>query len=333
MMARVTVGLIGDGQIGSRHLQSLARLNRDADIHIIDPSEQSLQTASERYAEITPPGTRTSTRLYPSTDYRGLPGTVDVAVIATTADHRMEAIRSLFSHTTVRNLILEKVVFQNPDDFAVAGHMFDINRVKVWVNCPRRYWPGYIALKAHLSRYDRDLTSMTVTGSSWGLCCNCVHFLDLYLFVTGQYRFSLSGDRLAPRVLPSKRQGILELTGALAGSDPSGNTILLQDEGMAGDIPLRVNFENPDLRCTVDETAGTVRISESAESWRELEIPLQSQLQSQLTHRYIEQILTAGACDLPTFAESAAVHRSFLPVLAGHISKVTGREVTSCPIT
>jgi|WetSurMetagenome_2_1015567.scaffolds.fasta_scaffold12879_3 hypothetical protein len=333
-MARATIALIGAGQIGSRHLQSLARLGRNADIFIIDPSEQSLETAAERYAEVAHAEPDTAgRRLFPSKKYEDLPGTIDVAIVATTADRRLDAIRSLFDRSAVKNVILEKVVFQRSDDFDAAERIFDNHKTNVWVNCPRRFWPGYIAVKEHFSRYDHLLTSMMVTGSNWGLCCNSIHFLDLYLFVTGHYQVTLSGDQLDPRIIPSKRPGIIELSGTLYGFDPAGNQVLFRDYGMPADIPLQLAFENPQIRCLVDETAGTVRIAECSNAWKWVELPLQVVFQSQLTQVYIEQILATATCDLPTFAESTGIHKSLLSVLTDHLEKVTGTEVPSCPIT
>lgn len=42
------IAIIGAGQLGSRHLQALAQVNADVILHIVDPSEQSLEVSKQR---------------------------------------------------------------------------------------------------------------------------------------------------------------------------------------------------------------------------------------------------------------------------------------------
>lgn len=44
--------LIGAGQLGSRHLQGIAKIDFKANICVVDPSEISIEIAKERYKQI-----------------------------------------------------------------------------------------------------------------------------------------------------------------------------------------------------------------------------------------------------------------------------------------
>ncbi|MCV3262394.1 Gfo/Idh/MocA family oxidoreductase [Vibrio harveyi] len=44
--------IIGAGQLGSRHLQALAQLDDKFSIYVLDPFEQSLEVAKQRYQEV-----------------------------------------------------------------------------------------------------------------------------------------------------------------------------------------------------------------------------------------------------------------------------------------
>jgi saccharopine dehydrogenase-like NADP-dependent oxidoreductase len=44
--------LVGAGQLGSRHLQGLARSENILEIHIVDPSEKNLEISISRFQEI-----------------------------------------------------------------------------------------------------------------------------------------------------------------------------------------------------------------------------------------------------------------------------------------
>ena len=48
------IAIIGAGQLGSRHLQGLAKLQLPCQVHVVDPSPKSLEVARQRFAE-TPP--------------------------------------------------------------------------------------------------------------------------------------------------------------------------------------------------------------------------------------------------------------------------------------
>jgi ubiquinone/menaquinone biosynthesis C-methylase UbiE len=50
----VNIAVVGAGQIGSRHLQALSLIDREARLQIVDPSSQSLATAKERFETVNP---------------------------------------------------------------------------------------------------------------------------------------------------------------------------------------------------------------------------------------------------------------------------------------
>lgn len=332
-MRNVVLAIIGTGQMGSRHLQSIARLNRDAEIYLVDPSQESLNVAQDRYNQIFDDNKQKfSKKIFLLTDIRSLPEYLDLVIIATTAHSRLQIIESLFKQSKVSNLILEKIVFQKPADFDTAETIFKKYNVKVWVNCPRRFWPGYIHIKEIMRKTRHSYTSMSVTGANWGLCCNSIHFIDLFGFITGEYDLDLHNDQLDLNLVPAKRPGTIEMSGTISGFNKAGGTILIKEYPDA-DIPLQIIFENPDIRCIIDELSDIIKISRSSNSWKYEEIPLQKLLQSQLTHLYVTEILETGNTRLPTFSESMISHKLLLDLFMNHLSKITGDEVCLCPIT
>ncbi len=332
-MSELKLLLIGAGQIGSRHLQSLAKLRPSSDIYVIDPSNIALKLAEERYNEVI------NTSLTPhnhttcfSTDYENVPAEIDVAIIATTSNHRLEAIRSLLRKRHPKNIILEKIAFQNPRDFIVAENMFETAKCSAWVNCPRRFWAGYQQIREEFKISPAQQNLMIVTGSKWGLCCNSIHFLDLYSFITDNSDLKLYSDQLDNNILPAQRNGFIELSGIVHGHDSRGGQILIKDYEY-GNLPLIAYFENENIRCYVAENQGMVHLSKSVNDWIWEKIPLQPLLQSELTHLYINQILESGSCNLPTFRDSWKIHTPLLEALIAHIQKVTNTEISACPIT
>ena len=48
--------IIGAGQIGSRHLQALCQFEKPIRVDLVDPSDESLQTAQSRFEEVISSG-------------------------------------------------------------------------------------------------------------------------------------------------------------------------------------------------------------------------------------------------------------------------------------
>jgi malate/lactate dehydrogenase len=49
MPASLKISIIGTGQIGSRHLQALSHLKEVVQIQLVDPSQNFLETACQRF--------------------------------------------------------------------------------------------------------------------------------------------------------------------------------------------------------------------------------------------------------------------------------------------
>ena len=167
------LGIIGTGQIGSRHLQALALIDRPVSIQVVDPSPASLKTARERFNEVK--GSGNVEHVEYLKDISEMTPELDCVLIATKADIRRQALEQLLAQKHVSYLILEKVLFQKKDDFEAVNALLNRCNVKTWVNFPRRVWPIYQELKKKLTNV--NTVDFNVTGSRWGLGCNGLIFL------------------------------------------------------------------------------------------------------------------------------------------------------------
>ena len=107
--------IIGAGNLGSRHLQALALINKLINIDVIDPSEQALKVAKERFEQISVNKDLNNIRFL--SNMNNLREFIDVAIIATSSNIRKEVVEQLLKNRKIKYLILEKVVFQSYDDF------------------------------------------------------------------------------------------------------------------------------------------------------------------------------------------------------------------------
>lgn len=312
------IALLGSGQIGSRHLQGLARLDRPAEIYVFDPSANSLQLARERFEQVQATIDCQIKAVNYFTNLEQLPKNLDFAVIATAANHRRQVMEALLQHANVPNLLLEKIVFQNEGDFSDIDRLLKEKKVRAWVNCPVRRWPGYHKL---LSR-DLGTFNLSVVGSNWGLACNGIHYLDLFQRMTGQ-SITLDASGLDQGSIPSKREGFVELTGYLTGYSGAHRITLgsLRD----GHSPSMVTLTSQAIQCIIREDLGRMWVADADSSWKLQEQEFGILYQSQITNTIIQDIIDNGQTDLPSYETSWQTHTPFLNVIHKHLG--------ACPVT
>ena len=322
------IAIIGAGQLGSRHLQGLAKLEHEIDVIVIDPAPRALQTARIRYHEIPENRFIQSVSFMESMDQ--LKNSIEFAIIATNADVRRDIIETLVTTKNVNYLILEKVAFQSVKDFQVVISFLEEKKIKAWVNCSRRMFSFFQELKKRTM--EESKVSLTVEGSNWGLACNAIHMLDLLAFLTGQIYFKVDEANLDSKIYDSKRKGFLELGGRLLAKSERGDTLELTDE-RDQDIPFRIFISFDGVEIEIDQIRGLA--FEYPEGRRELseEKPFHVPLQSELTGIQVKEILQTGNSRLTSLHESYLLHRPILEAFNLHLERVLKRKVDLCPIT
>jgi hypothetical protein len=319
------IAVIGAGQLGSRHLQGLVRLGMPCEIHVVDPSAASLDMARRRADEVP---AATYHTLHFHQQIEGLPPILDLAVIATTADVRLSVMRALLQGRTVRNILLEKVLFQRQSDYAEAAELLQQAGNRAWVNCPRRVFPIYEMLRTFFR--DDPLLHADVRGGNWGLGCNSIHFIDIIAYLTGGSVHSITTALLDEDLIDSKRAGFKEFTGTLLGR--CGDTSFSLTAQRGSEAPLLLTLRGGSRTCLVDESAGRAFLCDPHDGgWRTVEFkaPMLSELATAVTLR----ILKDGSSALTPYAQSAAYHLPLLRVLSEHAARHLGEANDICPIT
>jgi predicted dehydrogenase len=312
--------LVGAGELGSRHLQSLASL-AGCQIDVIEPSAAACQTAATRLAQVT---VVAEVNFFQSFDV--LKSSYDVAIIATSAAVRFEVTQQLLSKTKLKYLILEKVLFQRPEYYQALQHQLAAHQVSAFVNCPRRLYPLYRQLKARLSD---GPVSITVSGENWGMACNSIHFLDLLMYLTEEHLSVIDTTALQDS-FASKRPGFLEVSGRLVARFQSGSTVTLQCEtNDTNTARVAIELQSAAGHWRIDEAKGRL---ECLDSGTLLLDGLPMLFQSQLTAHVAHKLLQHGSCDLTSYSDSAVLHLPLINSLLAYFNKTQG-PMDLCPIT
>src|SRR4051812_28324411 len=98
-----TAVVIGVGNLGFRHLESLYKSDLPLSLHAVDPS----QAARDRASGLSG-GTKKVTAVATVAE---LPTKIDLAIVATNSDVRLAMTQQLLKRAKVRFLVLEKVLF------------------------------------------------------------------------------------------------------------------------------------------------------------------------------------------------------------------------------
>lgn len=326
-MNKKHIMVIGAGQLGSRHLQALAISKLNLEVTVIDPSEDSLRIAKERYEQIEKSEGTKSIQYHQSIS--SVEKIVDLCVLATNADCRLAVLKELVAQVSVKNIVFEKVLFQSCAQMAEAQNILLKHNINAWVNCPRRMQMIYRKLKDLLK--NEAYIELTVSGSNWGLACNAIHMIDLWAYLTNQSSYKIDTESLLPTLFDSKRKNFMELGGTLKGA-AGMNKISMSCDINDGNATILHSIKTPRYSVKIDEAAGKCEIKD-LEKQEQSTIDFKILFQSQLTHIVTEDIITKGCCDLTTFSESAELHRPFLMAVLEFMNKHGQTKYNVCPIT
>lgn len=320
-----TIIIVGGGNIGRRHLQAASKVT---DINNIFVYDNNPATISEIVKLIQADG-MDSKRIKCVDSMSQLPAEAYLAIIATDSRHRKDAFFELLRNTQVSYCVFEKVLFNKKEDFDNVTMFLDSNgKIKAYVNCARRYTPGYKKLKKMLEGKN---FSFFLEGGGWGLGCNAVHFLDLVAFLGGTNDMALDVSLLDEQIIDSKRKNYKEITGRITGR--MGNCSFFSIECM--------NNNEKAIRIIINADKKTYIIDEKNDLFFEIDLDnrdfvseqekLGGLLTSVSTSLVINDLLKRGNCNLPDYNEACKIEKLFIERLQPFFTERGFKD--ECPIT
>ncbi len=318
--------IIGAGQLGSRHLQALARVKEVINISVVDPSLDSLKTAEARFDEVR--ATFKGNVNY-FTEIESLEENNDIVIIATNSIIRRDVIQRLVKTKSVKYLILEKFLFANQDDYDFVENLLLDKGIKTWVNCPRRMYDIYKDLKLKI----KSPASFSAEGSNWGLGCNSIHLLDIFSYLVGNENFSDNRVLLDEEILKSKRDGYIEFTGEICLWTEKKDSFRIKSYN-EGSKPIRIRIETLEGIWILDELKGEILYWGEDSEWKCEASNYKSPFQSGLTNIAVEEILASGSCELTPLDESTKLHKVLFEIFLNHYNSQNQEQNNKiCAIT
>jgi len=324
----IRIILIGLGQFGSRHLQSLANLEEESNIYLVDNSKENIDIAVNRFNDVYNSNfTRSSINLISYNSLNNVSGNFDVAIISSVAEARFDILKNLLERASVKFLILEKFLFQSIPEYKLASDLLKKSSVVTYVN---QWISSNYQFRRIQSWFGPEKLKMTVSGGDWGLACNSPHFVDLFESFTRE-KIS-SSESSFDSCLPAKRKGYFEFFGSLKFSTNNGSILSLQSTNISDkNIKIRLENEKKKTLITIGENQDLeIQYHHHGQvSYEKSFMPFQSVT----TSRLIQQLMNNEELGLPNFDDSSRQHQLLLLEFLNFFRANVDSTASHCPIT
>ena len=310
--------LIGCGNIGSRHLQSLLESNLSLDITVVEPSQDAINNTKSILSN-----THNVTWISNISELTEL---YDFIIIATQSTNRYQLVNHLLESGN-RRFLIEKMVCQSTNEYQKILENFKKFQAKGWVNTNFRYFLFFQQLVEYFSK-NIPLT-FTIVGGEKGLGSNAIHFLDLFLWFTNSNTFTLNGDNLTKKLLPNKRSlGLIEFSGIITGNTHDSSISINFSNEFENSLIIEISNSEHHIRIDTDKSIIT-KIKGLDDFFEDFKF----QHTSELTKKIVNDVIQTDTCNLSTLSDLYSTHSELFRIFNLHIKKLTNRESDICPIT
>ena len=321
ILMKKNVLIAGFGSIGKRHFEGLLKSNFDINLYIIEPflTKRDFSKLTKKYLNIN--SIRTFSYII------NFKVEFDLAIISTNSNIRSKILRKIISKNYVKNLILEKILFQKYTDYNEILRLLKNKKINTWVNCPRRIYEFYKFVKKNILANEKII--MDVSGSNWGICCNSIHFIDLLDFFKKFESYKISKNNLDKKIYNSKRKNFFEFKGNFSLITNKGDILNIYDEKSKNDQKIILIYNKK--KYIIDETKKTVIIIHNKR--KKLKKFSQSIYQSDLTNIQIDEIFNNQKSSLTNYKTSMKHHLPLINFFLNHFNINSNSKRILCPIT
>lgn len=318
--------LIGCGNVGSRHLQAIAKLPFEIEVDIVEPNLEAMSLGQKRLDEIEYDNKTHNFTWYSKLEE--IKENYDLTVIATTAIGRADLLINL-AELGHRKFLIEKMVCQSNSEYEKILSKFEEKNAIGWVNTNPRCFESYKKLKEYFK--ESGIIHFSVTASNLSaLATNTIHYMDLFSYFVDDYNIEMNGEYLLEEKFPNKRgNNLMEFAGTVIGRNKKKSTIILTFLPCEN-IPTMVDIVGIDKHLMIDESNQKIFDFVNSEN---IELEFKFEHVSTLTTKIAENILVKNNCDLTTLENSYILHKEIFKIFNSHIKKLTNKDMDLCPIT
>lgn len=319
--------LVGCGNIGSRHLESLMKFQDKISIDIVEPNKKSKNNAIEMIKKLY---IKKSPKINWFTSIQDLPNSGDVVIVATNSIGRHKFIDILLKQGN-KKFILEKMVCQSKNEYKLLINSFKKYDAKAWVNTNRSYFTFYQKIK-NIFANSKSIQLSVYLGNS-GLGTSSIHYIDLFCWLTDNYNIQLNGKYLSDKIFSSKRgKSFKEFSGVIIGSNKKNSYLSISSQNNQSIPPSAiVEIYDGQKHIVINELEEKFSFLTNYEKIPKLIFKFSHV--SEITYKIICDILTSDSCLLPPVENSFKIHSELFRIFNDHLYKHLNQKIEKCPIT
>ena len=207
------IGIIGLGNIGQRHLESLMQSSSKLDIYLYDLDiNKVLDSIKKNNFK------NQIIRLFHIKDLNLLPDELTFCIVATPSLHRLSTVLKIKSK--IRYLLLEKVLTTTHEELNLFSK-YSKNFDAVYVNIPYYYEDIFNKILSLMP----EVKKIIFKGGFFGIACNLVHLLDISEKIFQGQILEFNQNETSLKWRKASRKGYYDLTGELNLKLPGGREI------------------------------------------------------------------------------------------------------------
>lgn len=319
------VVILGLGQLGSRYLQGLSSTSVALEIIGLDPSVEATDRARSRWEEVS---VGSHHRVDFVTTIDALPDSIDLAIVSCSARERVDVITEVLRAASVDAWILEKYLAQSREGLDRIDDLLG-SQEHVWVNLPYRVMSIYQCIKASIP--EREPISVGVAGDDFGVMTNSIHFVDLVAWWRNTRLTSILFQPSSRGIVPAKRHGYVDSNGSVVAEYEDGSRATIEsrdiERGQEPRFGIDISLESSGFSAYFSEKSAEFRSSRGHVCRGRVE------LQSEMTKRVVEQILSTRTSQLPNLNSALQTHALLLDAFQKEWNKYPGHTEQIVQVT
>ena len=283
-MANVLI--VGFGNIGLRHCESLINFDKIKKIFIYDKNYKKLIDFKKKF--------KNSKKIIILKNLNKNKLKFFLSIIATNSNVRFSVFKKLVNNFNIESFIFEKIVFQKEKEYDLATKIILKKKLKCWINCPRRTWLIFTKLKKKISKDYK--TSIIVRGNNWSILSNSIHFIDLFAYLTEKYDISFSLNKLNKQLNKTKRIGFYDSFGEILVKNNSNDKLfLIEKKNKSKFFTFKLSNHKTNFFFDQNNPKNIFKVP----------------YQSDETIKHVRNILKNGDCKLPSYLKTYELHKKY----------------------
>ena len=310
--------LIGTGNIGKRWLEGILKVNNDMIIYLLDIDNEKIDEAKQKYSATNHFNYKIINKLQ---DDRNI-DEFEIVIIATDSKVRFGIIVDLIKKYKIKNLILEKILFQQKKHYLEAFEL--LKDIKVYVNVGNQLKIDYEIINRKLKetlplnfKYNSLPLRIEVTGINWGMACNAIHYIEFIRALQKIDKFKFSSSEIVKKIYDSKRNGFIEFAGKVIIKNDINNENLLSlscsiDKSNSKFVSITLIYKTINIIIEYNNSRSKSLFYIVENDSKKTEYKFDGAMVSMAAQTYIHDILTKNHCGLPEYKDHYLIAMDYL---------------------